>query len=183
MDVCRIRIKDLVELDRGSALALHLRAFLDEAFGGPGSFSDCDWEHSLGGTHFVADDCGKIVGHVAVVDRAAWIDGLPTRVAYVEAMAVAVSYRRRGLASELMRRVEASLDTSARLGALSPSDEAHQLYLTRGWRPWRGALLVRSATAIRASDPSETVLVWAPAGQEPQWNAALEIDEREGDVW
>ena len=65
---------------------LLVRAFAtdeDEAFG------EDDWDHALGGTHFVLDLDGVIVGHASVVERVLEVDGRMLRTGYVEAVGVA----------------------------------------------------------------------------------------------
>ncbi len=57
-----------------------IRDVLWTAFGSEGEeerFSEDDWQHGLGGLHFVLDVDGVIVGHASVVERELHVDGQP----------------------------------------------------------------------------------------------------------
>ena len=49
-----------------------IRALMTDAFGSDEDerFTDDDWGHALGGTHFVLELGGEIVSHASVVERA-----------------------------------------------------------------------------------------------------------------
>ena len=68
-----------------------IREILVAAFGADEEerFTEDDWQHGVGGTHFVLDLDDEIVGHASVVERELHVDGRPLRTGYVEAVAVA----------------------------------------------------------------------------------------------
>ena len=57
-----------------------IRALLWAAFGtgdeatGHEAFTEADWEHSVGGMHFVLEEDGEIVAHASVVERELHVD-------------------------------------------------------------------------------------------------------------
>ena len=74
----------------------------------------------------------------------AWLQpgpGRPLRTAYVEAVATAPSFQRRGYASAVMRRIAAEI-AGYELGALSKG--SHSFYERLGWERWRGPLAIRT---------------------------------------
>ena len=91
-----------------------LRALMDAAFGTDPEhgFADSDWEHALGGRHFVLEVDGQIVSHASVVERALEIGGRPLRTGYVEAVATAPGMERRGHGSAVMTASTASRSTT-----------------------------------------------------------------------
>ena len=68
---------------------MEIRRLLDAAFGDDEEerFTEADWDHSVGGVHFVLDDDGPIVSHASVVERELHVAGRPFRTGYVEAVA------------------------------------------------------------------------------------------------
>ena len=66
-------------------------------------FTDDDWDHALGGVHFVLDLDGEIVAHASVVEREIHVDGRPLRTGYVEAVATAPGRQGAGFGSLVMR--------------------------------------------------------------------------------
>lgn len=190
-----------------------LRRLCDEAF--DGSFSDDDWAHALGGIHAIASRTGvdaagmgeSVVGHAALVPRTLWcipgVDesdlsiGLPeaavaVSAGYVEAVAVRADHRRRGIADELMRRLELMLADQYEFGALCASKAGLALYRKRGWVPWSGPLGARMALGEQSTirfTPEEAgaVLVRTtdrtPRLVDPGGHAILVCDHRPGDAW
>ncbi len=61
-----------------------LRAFLEEVFSGDDPFSEHDWQGTLGGTHFLLEEGGRILGHAAVVERTLEIYDREILVGYVD---------------------------------------------------------------------------------------------------
>src|SRR5258705_7183892 len=60
-------------------------------------FTDDDWDHALGGVHFVVDQRGGIVAHASVVERELHVAGRPVRTGYVEAVATLADRQGEGL--------------------------------------------------------------------------------------
>jgi aminoglycoside 2'-N-acetyltransferase I len=156
-----------------------VRSLLDLAF--EGDFSDVDWEHSLGGLHILARYDDVLVGHAAVVQRHLIAGSTTLRVGYVEAMAVHPRWRRRGIAEQMMVRVERIVRRAYDLGALAATDQSLQLYEQRGWAQWRGALSAMTPAGVVAT-PEETVHV-LPGEVAVDLDSMLTCDWRDGDAW
>lgn len=160
-----------------------LRALFDEAWGGEERFDEHDWEHSIGGTHFLVEVDGSVRSHVSVVDRVLEADGRPLRTGYVEAVATRERDRGRGFASALMRGATAFIDERYELGALGT--DLFGFYGSFGWEVWRGPTGVRTERGV-ARTPDEDGLVMirrTPASPELDLDAMLTCDWRAGDVW
>jgi aminoglycoside 2'-N-acetyltransferase I len=160
-----------------------VRSFLDEAWSGePEAFSDEDWEHALGGMHFLLEEGGAILAHASVVERILEADGRRLRTGYVEAVATRPDARRRGHATAVLRAVADHIDGSFELGALS-GDPA--FYEPRGWVVWRGPTSVRTPSGVvRTPEEDGSVLVrFTPSTPELDLDAALTCDRRPGDPW
>ena len=85
----RMRLRRLRTMELTTAEIVEIRRLLDAAFGDDEEerFTEADWDHSVGGVHFVLDDDGSIVSHASVVERELHIAGQPFRTGYVEAVA------------------------------------------------------------------------------------------------
>src|SRR5437762_378752 len=66
-----------------------------------------DWQHGLGGMHFILEMESEIVSHASVVARELHVGQRPYRTGYVEAVATAPARQGRGLGSRLMEDVTA----------------------------------------------------------------------------
>ena len=172
----------------GDAERAGLRELLDVAF--DGEFADEDWDHALGGLHFIVSaedgsEDGAPVAHAAVVQRRLIAGGRSVRCGYVEAVAVHPGQRRQGLAAAVMAEAERAIDRSFALGALSASDEGRGLYVARGWLPWRGptAVLAPSGMTRTPEDDGSTFVRFVPGSGRPDPGGTLVCDWRDGDVW
>jgi aminoglycoside 2'-N-acetyltransferase I len=161
-----------------------LQQLMDEAFAGDehGGFTVDDWEHALGGMHFVADEGGRVVGHAAVVERDIRIAGRPLRTGYVEAVATAVDRQRSGIGTGLMREV-AKLLAEYELGALGTG--SHAFYERLGWVTWRGPSSVRTAEGERPTPEEDGYIMVLRTPLTPQLDldAPISCEWRSGDVW
>src|SRR3954471_10840917 len=115
------------------ARALLWAAFADDA---DGQFSEDDWQHALGGMHFLGELDGALVAHAAVVDGTLFVAGQPIRTGYVEAVAVAPKQQGLGHGTALMRAVNEHIDERYELGALGTG--SRHFYERLGWQIWRG---------------------------------------------
>lgn len=173
-----IRLAHTGELD--IATLTSIRQLLDTVFAG--SFSDADWENSLGGVHAMAYDGETLVGHAALVQRRFLLDGQVLRTGYVEAVGVREDRRRRGIAGTLMTPLEKLLG-GYDLGALSSARMAVSLYTGRGWVAWEGPTYVLSPSGIlRTADDDGSVYVFS-GELKLDMTAPLTCDWRDGDVW
>ena len=142
-----------------------------------------DWEHALGGLHFLLEVDGRLVGHAAVVERAIQVGDRPLRTGYVEAVAVAVGWQRRGLGSHLVREVNAYIRDQFDLGALGTS--VFRFYGPLGWQVWRGPTYVRKGPDFQrtAEEDGYIMVLTTPATPPLDFDAPISCEWRPGDVW
>lgn len=122
-------------------------------------------------THVLAYQDGKLVSHAAWVTR--WLQPErqeSLRTAYVEAVATAPEYQRRGLATAVMGEMAVQIGNYD-LGALSPFDVA--FYERMGWELWRGPLAIRTESGL-LSTPDERVMILRLVGT-PQLSKSSEV--------
>jgi aminoglycoside 2'-N-acetyltransferase I len=162
-----------------------IRALLDAAFAGDehGGFTDDDWQHALGGLHFVAEVGGRIVGHASVVARDLRVAGRPLEAGYVEAVATAPQHQRRGIGSAVMRAVDEHLDATYELGALGTG--SHGFYQRLGWETWRGPSSVRLGGGETATPDEDGYIMVRLTPRSPPLDlqAPISCEWRPGDVW
>ncbi len=146
-------------------------------------FTEDDWQHSLGGAHFVLDLDGAIVSHASIVERELHVAGRPTRTGYVEAVATAPQHQRRGYGSAVMRQVNAHIVGSFELGALGTGSQP--FYERLGWLVWRGPSYVRTAGGLqRTPDEDGYILVLpTPSLVALDLTAPISCEWRAVDVW
>jgi aminoglycoside 2'-N-acetyltransferase I len=165
---------DLDNETRDSAHQLLVDAF-------EGEWNDDDWDHALGGMHALVYHRGALIAHAAVVLRRLTYHGTPLRTGYVEGVAVREDWRGQGLGSALMDGVEQVIRGAYRLGALSPSESARQVYLDRGWIEWTGPTSVLAPGGLTLT-PDDPVFV-LPVDVSLDPTADLVCDWRPGAVW
>lgn len=142
-----------------------LRTLLSEAFGDD-EFDETDWEHALGGMHFLLEQDGAIVAHAAVVERELLVGGRPVRTGYVEAVATSPALQGRGLGSRLMERVTGYVRAGFDLGALATG--RNRFYERLGWVTWRGPTFVTGADGPeRTPDDDGAILVLVTPASPP----------------
>jgi aminoglycoside 2'-N-acetyltransferase I len=171
------------ELDPAEAAAI--RTMLITAFGDDPEerLTDDDWEHALGGSHFVLDIEGKIVAHAAVVEREIRVGGRPLRTGYVEAVATASDRQGRGLGSIVMTAVGEHIREHFQLGVLGTGRQ--HFYERLGWRSWRGPSSVRWPGGLRTTpnDDGYLMVLDTPATPPLDLDAPIDCDWRSGDSW
>ena len=161
-----------------------IRALLWAAFGdGEDAMTEDDWQHSIGGAHFMLELDGEIVAHASVVERELEIEGSALRTGYVEAVATAGPHQGKGLGSLLMREVNGYIRDSFELGALGTG--RHNFYERLGWLTWKGHSSVRGSEGTRRTpDEDGFILVLAtPTSPRLDLAAPISCDWRPGDVW
>ncbi len=180
-----MRIRQLGTDELTAAEVAQLRALLEAAFAEDesGGFSEDDWQHALGGRHFVLELDGRIVAHAAVVERELRVDGRPLRTGYVEAVATAPALQRSGYGSALMRAVDAYIGASYELGALGTS--SHGFYERLGWQTWRGPSYVCTEAGLQATPEADgfILVLFAPSSSAVDFTAPISCDWRPGDIW
>lgn len=154
-------------------------AFADD----PEPFTEEDWEHGLGGVHFILEEDGMIVFHASVGERElhAGEQRLPT--GYVEAVATRKDLQRRGHGSVGMREVGEYIDETFPLGALDTGVNA--FYERLGWVRWEGPTFVRTESGlVRTEEDDGNVMVrLTPRSPELDLSAPISCEWRSGDVW
>ncbi|MCZ8379937.1 GNAT family N-acetyltransferase [Mycobacterium sp. CPCC 205372] len=177
------RLVHTADLDAETRDRAH-RMVVDAFRGDPdGDFDDDDWEHALGGMHALIWHHGAIVAHGAVVQRRLIYRDTPLRCGYVEAVAVHEDWRGRGLGSAVMDAVEQVIRGAYQVGALGSSEQARDMYVSRGWLPWQGQTSALTPTGtVRTPDDDDGVFV-LPVSVELDRSADLTCDWRAGDVW
>jgi len=133
------------------------------------------------GHHLLGRRKGNLVSHAMWVTRMLEPTSLPPlRTAYVEAVATAPAFQKRGHATELMRRIEREIQDYD-LGALSPSDQP--FYQRLGWVCWRGPLFIRKGRVLELT-PGETVMVLRLPRTPPlDLDEPLSAEWRRGELW
>jgi aminoglycoside 2'-N-acetyltransferase I len=164
---------------------VEIRALLEAAFGDDEDerFTDMDWEHALGGTHFVLADDGRIVSHASVVERQLRIAERPVRTGYVEAVATAPGREGQGLGSRVMAAVGDHIRSRFELGALGTG--RHSFYERLGWITWRGPSSVRTPDGPQPTPEDDGSILVLPTPLSPSLDPTLPIscEWRSGDVW
>jgi len=175
-----LRTVPTADLDRGELAAL--RSFLESAF--PDGFRDDHWSHARGGLHVLARRDGDLVGHAAVVGRQLVVADHTLRTGYVEAVAVAPTARRQGVATALMAEVERLVRGGYELGALAASTDGVGLYEARGWTRWRGPLCALTPQGRTEGDASRVFVLPTPETPGPlDPTLPLTCDWRRGSLY
>ena len=179
----RLRRLSTKELARSDLVAI--RALLERAFGSDEEerFTDADWDHSLGGVHFVLDVAGEIVAHASVVERELHIGGRPVRTGYVEAVATEPGRQGAGFGSLVIADVTSCIKDRFELGALGTGRQG--FYQRLGWLTWIGPSSVRMADKERTTPEDDGYIMVLATPSSPLLDLTLPIscDWRPGDVW
>jgi aminoglycoside 2'-N-acetyltransferase I len=162
-----------------------IRALLERAFGSDEEerFTDADWDHSLGGVHFVLDAAGEIVAHASAVERELHLGGRPVRAGYVEAVATKPERQGAGFGSLVMTDVTAWIKDRFELGGLCTGRQG--FYQRLGWLTWIGPSSVRSGDSEQPTPEDDGYLMVLPTPSSPPLDLTLPIscEWRPGDVW
>jgi aminoglycoside 2'-N-acetyltransferase I len=118
-----------------------------------------------------------------VVQRRLLHGGRALRAGYVEAVAVAASHRRRGLASAVMAELEGVIHRAYDLGALSATDAGAALYASRGWQLWRGPISALTPSGTVRTPHEDGALHVLPCAAPLDLTGELTGDWRDGDPW
>jgi aminoglycoside 2'-N-acetyltransferase I len=160
-----------------------IRLLMYAAFGG--AFSDDDWDHTLGGQHFLGLQEGVIVAHASVVPRELHVGGRPVQAGYVEGVAVTEERRSRGYGHNVMEQLGSFLAPRFELGALCAGGRVQRLYRRLGWQLWRGptAVMVEGAAQPTPREDGKVMVLETPTTGPLNLEATLACDWRAGDVW
>ena len=162
-----------------------IRSLMDVAFGSDEDerFTNDDWEHAIGGSHFVLEVDGQIVTHASVVERDIHVGGRSLRTGYVEAVATAPDRQGTGLGSLVMADVNAYIREGFELGALGTG--RHEFYGRQGWSRWTGPSSVRTHAGPRPTPDDDGYIMVLPTPASPglDLGAPISCEWRPGDVW
>ena len=160
-----------------------IREVVFAAFDDPKPFTEEDWEHALGGVHFILEENGMVVAHASVVERELHAGDYRLRTGYVEAMATRRDLQHRGHGSEVMREVGEYIDETFPLGALDTGVNA--FYERLGWVVWKGPTFVRTDSGLvrTAEDDGNVMVRVTPASAKLDLSAPISCEWRPGDVW
>jgi aminoglycoside 2'-N-acetyltransferase I len=179
------RLRRLSTQDLTSLEIVAIRELLVVAFGPDEEerFTDDDWDHAVGGVHFVLELGGEVITHASVVERELHVDGRPLRTGYVEAVATAPDRQGAGFGSMVMRDVTSHIRGRFELGALGTG--RHRFYERLGWLPWTGPSFVRMADSTRPTPDEDGYILVLPTTSSPPLDVAASIscEWRPGDVW
>lgn len=147
------------------------------------AFTDDDWEHAIGGVHFVLALDGEIVAHASVVERELHVDGRALKTGYVEAVATAPGRQGAGFGSLVMAEVNAYIRDTFELGALGTGRQ--RFYERLGWRTWSGPSAVRTDEGARPTpeDDGYIMVLATPTTPPLDLGATITCEWRPGDVW
>ena len=181
-----MRLRRLRTSDLTPAEIVEIRGLLDAAFWDDEDerFTEADWDHSIGGIHFVLDDDGTIVSHASVVERELRIAGRPFRTGYVEAVATTPDRQREGFGTTVMRDATAYILETFELGGLGTGEQG--FYERLGWTTWLGPSSVRTHDGGERRTPDEDgyiMVLLTPASVTVDLAAGISCEWRPGDVW
>ena len=180
-----MRLRRLRTMELTTAEIVEIRRLLDAAFGDDEEerFTEADWDHSVGGVHFVLDDDGSIVSHASVVERELHIAGQPFRTGYVEAVATRPDRQGEGFGTTVMRDVTVYVRETFELGALGTGEQG--FYERLGWTTWAGPSNVRTNDGERRTldEDGYIMVLLTPRSATVDRVAAISCEWRPGDVW
>jgi aminoglycoside 2'-N-acetyltransferase I len=180
----RLRLRRNATAELSDADVAAIRDLLWRAFpDGEEGFTEADWQHALGGVHFILDLDGEVVAHASVVPREIQVAGRPLRAGYVEAVATAPQEQGRGYGTRVMEAVGVWIRDGFELGALGTG--AHRFYERLGWESWAGPSFVRTIDGLdRTPDDDGYILVLRTPSSPPlDTTHAISCPWRPGDVW
>lgn len=184
-DLARAQVRRAATAQLTTAQLAEIRAVLDEAFAPDDSFfPDSDWQHALGGIHFVGWLAGRIVAHGSVVPRELHVDGRPMRTGYVEAVATSPALQGRGIGTLVMQAANEHIRSTYELGALGTGE--HGFYARLGWQTWQGPTFVRAPEGERRTPDEDRGIMVLSTPSTPRrldLGGRLSCDWRAGDVW
>jgi aminoglycoside 2'-N-acetyltransferase I len=162
-----------------------IRALMLAAFGTgeDEGFGDDDWEHAIGGLHFMLELPGDVIAHASVVERELRVSGRSLRTGYVEAVATAPERQGAGFGSLVMADVTSYIHERFELGALGTG--RHHFYQRLGWQTWTGPSFVRTEEGERRTpdDDGYILVLLTPSTPALDLAAPISCEWRPGDVW
>ena len=179
-----ITVRSVTTADLTAEDLLQLRDLLWAAFPpGDEGFTEDDWQHGMGGRHFLAEREGVIVSHASVVERELHVGDVPLRTGYLEAVGTDPAFQRQGLGTDVIRAAGEYIRDTYQLGALGTGE--HAFYERLGWERWQGRAYVRTADGPERTPDEEgfIMVLRTPASPLLDLEASIACDWRPGDVW
>ena len=179
-----ITVRSATTAELTAADLRQMRTLLWEAFPkGEDGFTEDDWEHAMGGRHFMVEVDGVIVSHASVIEREIHVGGAPLRTGYVEAVGTRPEHERRGFGSAVVRAATDHVLTTYDFGVLGTGE--HAFYERFGWRTWLGRAYVRMPDGPERTPDEEgyIMVLRTPSTPELDPEASISCDWRPGDVW
>ncbi|MEW6718024.1 MAG: GNAT family N-acetyltransferase [Chloroflexota bacterium] len=134
-----------------------------------------------GATHVIGYFGNTMVSHAMWVTRWLQAGNSPLlRTAYVEMVATAPEFQRRGFATAIMQELAKSI-TDFDLGALCPAKSG--LYARLGWVYWRGPLYIRSTRGLVPTPEERVMILRLPKTPQLDLDEGLSAEWREGELW
>jgi aminoglycoside 2'-N-acetyltransferase I len=180
----RISVRNAATAELTAEDLVQMRALLWAAFPkGEDGFTEDDWQHAMGGRHFMAESDGVIVSHASVVEREIHIGGVPLRTGYVEAVGTRPERERQGFGSAVVGAATDHVRDVYELGVLGTGE--HGFYERFGWRTWQGRAYVRTQDGPERTPDEEgfIMVLRTPTTPELDPEASISCDWRPGDVW
>lgn len=178
------RTRSLATAELTASESARIRALLWAAFEPDDEgFSEDDWQHALGGRHFLVEHGDAIVAHAAVVARPIEIGGRRLRAGYVEAVATARDRQARGYGTLAMQAAGDHIRDGYEVGVLGTG--SHGFYERLGWTTWRGPSFVRTGDGLVATpdDDGYLMVLRTPATPALEPLDPIVCEWRPGDVW
>ena len=175
----RVAAANLTNAETSAIRELLRTAFADDGEG----FTDDDWEHAAGGTHFLLEEAGAVLAYASVALRELRADGRPLRTGYVEAVATRPDAQSRGHGTNVVRAVNEHIRGTFEVGALSTG--IPDFYARLGWELWLGPTAVRTQFSIvrTPDDDGGIMILTTPSTPALDLHGALSCEWRRGDVW
>lgn len=176
-----MRVEAFATRDAPGSLLDDLHALCVRAF--DGDFDPEDWDHAVGGMHFVAFENDRPVAHASVIERTLWIGDDPHRTGYVEAVAVEPDLQGQGFGTAAMRMAGDWIGPNFEVGGLA-TGEFH-FYERLGWQRWRGLTYVFDGTVRRRSPEADGAIMVLPTDRLASFDLSTDIacGPRPGDDW
>ena len=150
---------------------------------GDEGFTETDWDHAIGGLHFVLRHDGRVAAHASVVERELEVDGRRLRTGYVEAVGTDPSRQGRGLGTRVMQEASDYIRDRFEIGALGTG--RHHFYERLGWETWQGPTFVRTVDGLLPTPEDDGYILVLRTARTPSVDlgGSISCDWRTGDVW
>ena len=136
----------------------------------------------IGAIHVIGYYKEVLASHALWITRWLQVGNSPLmRTAYVEGVATDEPYRKRGFASEVMKRLAVEIADFEIAGLCTGLPD---FYTRLGWEVWKGSLFSRKDGELIPSREGASVIVLPLPNTPPlDLSTPLSIEWREGEVW